>query len=73
MGDAGEGRWADWRSTVAITGIPGAGLAWALARDQVRYSLTRPGHDGVLMVRVDDVESLLHAARTPLRIVEEGR
>jgi hypothetical protein len=27
----------------------------------VRYSLSRPGHDGILMVCVDDVESLITA------------
>jgi hypothetical protein len=27
----------------------------------VEYSLSRPGHDGILMVCVDDVESLITA------------
>ena len=69
-----RGRWADWRSTVAVTGIGRADLAWAISRRQVEYSLTRPGHDGVLMVRVDDVEALLQGAQSPrLRIVRDGR
>jgi hypothetical protein len=67
------GRWADWGSTVAITGIARADLAWAMSRGQVGYSLTRPGHDGVLMVRLDDVKALLQCAQSPrLRIVRDG-
>jgi hypothetical protein len=39
-----EGRWANWRSTVALTGTLPSDLAWALSRGVVNYSLSRPGH-----------------------------
>jgi hypothetical protein len=69
-----EGRWADWRSTVALTGILPSDLAWALSRGAVNYSLSRPGHEGVLMVCVDDVEVLVTPARGQryLRVVRDG-
>ena len=56
-----DGRWADWKSTVALTGILPADLAWVIKCGMVRYSLRQPGHDGILMVCVDDVESLITA------------
>ena len=74
MDERADGRWADLRTTAAITGIPRADLCLALARGQVGYSLTRCGHDGVLMVSVDDVEHLLGEQELPrhLRIVRDG-
>jgi hypothetical protein len=56
-----DGRWADWKSTVALTGILPADLAWLIKCGMVEYSLSRPGHAGILMVCVDDVESLITA------------
>ena len=68
-----DGRWADWRSTIAITGINRAALSWAISGGQVEYSLTRRGHDGVLMIHLDDVEALVGVAGAPrLRLVKGG-
>jgi hypothetical protein len=68
-----DGRWADWRSTIAITGINRAPLAWALSGGQVEYSLTRRGHDGILMINPKDVETLIEVPHSPrLRLVKDG-
>ena len=66
-----DGHWADWCSTCALTGIEPCDLAWAMARGQIDYSLDRPGHEGVPMILVDAVQSLLAAdQRQPqLRVV----
>ena len=70
-----DGRWADWRSTCALTGIEPCDLAWAMARGQVDYSLNRPGHEGVPMIVVDDVKDLLRDShqQPQLRVVRDGR
>jgi hypothetical protein len=69
----GDGHWADWRSTIAITGINRSALAWAISGGQVQYSLTRPGHDGILMISLEDVEALIGVAKAPrLRLVKGG-
>jgi hypothetical protein len=68
-----DDRWADWRSTIAITGINRSVLAWAISGGQVRYSLTRPGHEGILMIHLEDVEALIAVAQAPrLRLVKDG-
>ena len=68
-----DGRWADWRSTCALTGIEPCDLAWAMARGQVDYSMTRMGHEGVPMILVDDVKDLMESRGEPprLRVVRE--
>ena len=68
-----DGRWADWRSTIAIAGINRSALAWAISGGQIQYSLTRPGHEGILMIRLEDVEALIGvAAQAPrLRLVKD--
>ena len=65
--------WADWRSTVALTGIGPSDLAWAMARGQVDYSSNRPGHEGVLMILLGDVKDLIESRVEPprLRVVRE--
>jgi hypothetical protein len=50
--------WVDLRSAAAFTGVPHCDLAWALAEGVVAYSTTRPGHEGVPMVRLADVRQL---------------
>ena len=50
--------WVDLRSAAALTGVAHCDLAWALAEGVVAYSTTRPGHEGVPMVRLADVEQL---------------
>jgi hypothetical protein len=50
--------WVDLRSAAAITGVAHCDLAWALAEGVVAYSTTRPGHEGVPMVRLADVQQL---------------
>lgn len=72
-GEIDEGRWADWRSTAALTGIGRSDLAWAASVGDVRYDLRRPGHEGTLMLCVDDVEALLRrTAASHLRLVDDG-
>ena len=66
-----DGRWADWRTTVALTGVRRADLAWALSRGDVRYSTTRLSHEGVLMVSLDDAAGLGHRPQH-LRLVRDG-
>jgi len=51
--------WVDLRSAAALTGVAHCDLAWALAEGVVAYSTTRPGHEGVPMVRLADVEQLV--------------
>lgn len=50
--------WVDLRSAAALTGVAHCDLAWALAEGAVAYSTTRPGHRGVPMVRLADVQQL---------------
>jgi hypothetical protein len=50
--------WVDLRSAAALTGVAHCDLAWALAEGVVAYSTTRPGHEGVPMVRLADVQQL---------------
>ena len=75
-----DGRWADWRSTCALTGIEPCDLAWAMARRQVNYSVDRPGHEGVPMILVDDVQRLIRSGSSSsghqppeLRVVRDVR
>ena len=56
LGTAPE--WVDLRSAAALTGVAHCDLAWALAEGVVAYSTTRPGHEGVPMVRLADVQQL---------------
>jgi hypothetical protein len=67
-----DGRWVDWRSTLAITGINRSALAWAISGAQVQYSLTRPGHEGILMIHLEDVQALIAVTQAPrLRLVKD--
>ena len=53
-----ERRWVDLHWAVALTGLSIEELGWAMARREVRYRTTLPGHGHTPMLALEDVESI---------------
>ena len=51
--------WVDFQSAASLTGISRTRLAWALADGLVAYTTDRPGHPGVLLLRLSDVQAIV--------------
>ena len=53
--------WVDYRSAAALTGMSRTDLAWAIADGLVAFTTDRPGHEGVPMLRLHDVQAVAAA------------
>src|SRR4051794_36772913 len=70
---AGDEQWVDLQAAVAMTGVPGSAIAWAMAEGEVRYSTREPGHEHTPLLLLADVEWLaLQRRDRPARIQTRG-